>query len=294
MVELPLPADFPTWKSRHLAHSYRFALPACPSSKATPHIAVGAARFLLASEEDVVGFEERLQQDPSLLDGAHVNRGDKFLCRSSGEPADATAEIGIPSVPAVPAVAPDPEPVKKAVVPAPEFGSFTVEVSTKGFKSLGLKLDGVAQGTGHLIMEVESGGAIAAFNEETPTQSLRVYDVIMAVEGVKGFDDIHAKLAKTLPETVTLLMSRPQKVQVTLKKTGPLGIKMDYKESSMGCVISELNASGLLAKWNTENPGQRADVSDRIVEFAGKPVKGGELLEKLKKEDTLPLTVLKY
>ena len=34
-------------------------------------------------------------------------------------------------MPAVPAVAPEPEPVKKEPVPAPEFGSFTVEVSTK-------------------------------------------------------------------------------------------------------------------------------------------------------------------
>ena len=33
-------------------------------------------------------------------------------------------------MPAVPAVAPEPEPVKKEPVPAPAFGSFTVEVST--------------------------------------------------------------------------------------------------------------------------------------------------------------------
>lgn len=95
MVELPLPADFPTWKSRHLAHSYRFALPACPSSKATPHIAVGAARFLLASEEDVVGFEERLQQDPSLLDGAHVNRGDKFLHNAAQEAVSTACDVKV-------------------------------------------------------------------------------------------------------------------------------------------------------------------------------------------------------
>jgi len=95
MVELPLPTDFPTWKSRHLAHSYRFALPACPSSKATPHIAVGAARFLLASEEDVVGFEERLQQDPSLLDGAQVNRGDKFLHNAAQEAVSTACDVKV-------------------------------------------------------------------------------------------------------------------------------------------------------------------------------------------------------
>ena len=39
-------------------------------------------------------------------------------------------------MPAVPAVA-DPEPAKKALVPAPEVGSFSVEVSTKDAADLG-------------------------------------------------------------------------------------------------------------------------------------------------------------
>eukprot|EP00439_Symbiodinium_sp_Y106_P050841 s4991_g6.t1 len=37
---------------RYLPHSYRFALPACPSRKSTPHVAIGAARFLVATEEN--------------------------------------------------------------------------------------------------------------------------------------------------------------------------------------------------------------------------------------------------
>lgn len=85
MVELPLPADFPGWKSKHLAHAYRFALPACPSRKSTPHVAVGAARFLVASEDDVIGFEEKLVKDPSLLEGATGQKDEKFLHHAAGE-----------------------------------------------------------------------------------------------------------------------------------------------------------------------------------------------------------------
>lgn len=85
MVELPLPSDFPPWKSRHLAHPYRFALPACPSRKSTPHVAVGAARFLVASEDDVVGFHAKLQKDPSLLDNATAQSTEKFLQNAAQE-----------------------------------------------------------------------------------------------------------------------------------------------------------------------------------------------------------------
>jgi len=95
MIELPLPTDFPAWKSRYLPHSYRFALPACPSRKSTPHVAIGAARFLVATEEDVVSFEERLAQDSSLLDGAHVNRGDKFLHHAAQEAVTAVCDVKV-------------------------------------------------------------------------------------------------------------------------------------------------------------------------------------------------------
>lgn len=59
MIELPLPENLPGWKAQFLAHPYRFAVPACPSKKSTPHVIVGAARFLVATEEDVTAFEAR-------------------------------------------------------------------------------------------------------------------------------------------------------------------------------------------------------------------------------------------
>ncbi|CAJ1452067.1 unnamed protein product [Effrenium voratum] len=95
MVELPLPPDFPAWKSRHLAHSYRFALPACPSRKSTPHVAVGAARFLVATEDDVTNFEDKLAQDFSLLEGAQVARGEKFLQHAAQEAVSVVCDVKV-------------------------------------------------------------------------------------------------------------------------------------------------------------------------------------------------------
>eukprot|EP00927_Polykrikos_kofoidii_P085970 TRINITY_DN9490_c0_g1_i1.p1 TRINITY_DN9490_c0_g1~~TRINITY_DN9490_c0_g1_i1.p1 ORF type:complete len:652 (-),score=102.33 TRINITY_DN9490_c0_g1_i1:71-2026(-) len=85
MITLPLPLDMPAWKSRFLSHPYRFAVPACPTQKSTPHVVVGAARFLVASDKDVVEFEERLMMDPTLVEGSVVPKDDKFLHHQASE-----------------------------------------------------------------------------------------------------------------------------------------------------------------------------------------------------------------
>jgi len=92
-IELPLPSDLPTWKSRFLAHPYRFAVPACPNRKSTPHVIVGAARFLEATEDDVVDFEKILAKDPSLVDGPVVPRNDKFLGHGAREAVAAVCDV---------------------------------------------------------------------------------------------------------------------------------------------------------------------------------------------------------
>jgi len=95
MIELPLPADLPGWKSRFLPHPYRFAVPACPNKKSTPHVFVGAARFLTATEKDVLDFEERLLQDPSLLekDSGLKGKTKDFLHHSAKEAISTVCDI---------------------------------------------------------------------------------------------------------------------------------------------------------------------------------------------------------
>lgn len=108
MIELPLPADLPSWKSRFLVHPYRFAVPACPNRRSTPHVVVGAARFLVATEEDVISFEERVAKDPSLLENASVTREEKFLhhgarealavvCDTKAQPPLCRSPLSVPS-----------------------------------------------------------------------------------------------------------------------------------------------------------------------------------------------------
>mmetsp|Transcript_30868 Transcript_30868/g.88771 ORF Transcript_30868/g.88771 Transcript_30868/m.88771 type:complete len:671 (-) Transcript_30868:275-2287(-) len=79
MIELPLPPDMPAWKSRFMLHGYRYAVPACPSRKSTPHVIIGAARFLVATEADVMSFEDRVLKDPSLLEAKVTAKKEKFL-----------------------------------------------------------------------------------------------------------------------------------------------------------------------------------------------------------------------
>lgn len=85
MIELPLPADLPSWKTRFLPHAYRFAVPACPNKKSTPHVVVGAARFMVASETDVSSFQERLETNPGLLESEYKPQDGKFLGHSARE-----------------------------------------------------------------------------------------------------------------------------------------------------------------------------------------------------------------
>ncbi|CAK8987107.1 Cytochrome c oxidase assembly protein COX15, partial [Durusdinium trenchii] len=294
MIELPLPTDFPTWKSRYLAHSYRFALPACPSRKSTPHVAVGAARFLVASEEDVVDFEGKLQQDASLLEGAQVNRGDKFFphtrrfthsdapipprsramfhCCSDADPAGAT-EISV-AAPPLPSDSVPPA----AEMKAPEVGSFSVEVPSKELSYLGLDVDHVAQGNGVMIRSITEKGAVEAFNTAVPSQSLRPYDVIVAFNDVSTFEGIYEKVKSLMPEKVTLAVLRPKKTKVTLNKTGPLGVKLDYKGTSTGAVIGEVNPSGVVASWNASHPDEKMNSNDRIIECDGKKLAANVLV----------------
>jgi len=93
MIELPLPVDLPTWKSRFLTQSYRFIVPACPSRRWTPHVIVAAARFLVASEDDLMEFARQAMKDPSLLDGRTLPKDEKFLHHGPREAVEAICDV---------------------------------------------------------------------------------------------------------------------------------------------------------------------------------------------------------
>lgn len=148
-----------------------------------------------------------------------------------------------------------------------------------------------------MISEVKHGSAVSKFNELNPDQSLRVYDQLIAVDDVVDREGIDEKLEGQLPEKMTFKLHRPRIVRVAFKKTGSLGVKLDFTESSVGAQIREVAPSGHIPTWNAEHPEDAVQATDRLVEFNGQMKSGSELLDAIAKEsseNTMTLTVLKY
>lgn len=175
------------------------------------------------------------------------------------------------------------------------FGSFQVQVFTEGFSTLGLELD-LTDPTTPMISDIREG-AIQKFNQVFEASSLRPYDALVTLDEARKWEEIEKKmngLNGQLPEKMTLGVKRPRKVQVIFEKTGPMGMKLDYKNHSVGAVLTDLDPSGLLATWNSKNVSDAIGPGDRIVEFDGQTYSGGELMEQMKTQSTMKLTVLKY
>lgn len=208
-----------------------------------------------------------------------------FACCCVAEEDAKEIEIS-PTLPAM--VVPEAEPK------APEFGVFKVELQCYDFSSLGVTLDTCAQP--RVISAIDASSALAKFNEQNPKMRIEVYDALVAIDDVEDAKGMDEKLSK-LPESLTLKVNRPRQVKVAFKKTGGLGVKLDWQPKSLGVVVTEMQGTGHIADWNKEHPSQAVSVSDRFVELDGKRLLGGEMLDALKKEkgdNTITLTVLKY
>lgn len=91
MIDLPIP-ELPAWKSRFLVQPYRFSVPVCPG-KVTPHVAVGAARFMVVSEDDVLAFDEKLAKDSTLLENYKPPKADEFLHHGVRQSLSAVCDV---------------------------------------------------------------------------------------------------------------------------------------------------------------------------------------------------------
>lgn len=176
---------------------------------------------------------------------------------------------------------------------APEFGVFKVNVASYDFVPLGVTFDTF----GPRVITAISDGALAKFNEQNPNLRIEVYDALVAIDDVEDAKGMDEKLKGKLPETLTLKLNRPRQVKVAFKKTGGLGVKLDWKNKSLGIVVNEMQESGHIADWNKEHPSDAVTVRDRFVELDGKRLLGAEMIDALKKEkgdNTITLTALKY
>lgn len=210
-----------------------------------------------------------------------------LCCAQADETATVIEEVKISAV--------LPKEPEKPATKNPEFGVFTVVVPTGEFSTLGLSFCLLTDV--HMISEVKQGSGISKFNELNPDQSLRVYDQLIAVDDVEDKEGIDAKLDGKLPDKMALKLHRPRKLQVAFKKTGSLGVKLDFTATSTGAQIKEVAPAGHIPTWNAANLEDAVKALDRLVEFNGQKKLGDELLDAITKEsseNTMTLTVLKY
>ncbi|CAK9097268.1 Thrombospondin-type laminin G domain and EAR repeat-containing protein [Durusdinium trenchii] len=137
--------------------------------------------------------------------------------------------------------------------------------------------DSASEAAGPMVLDVQSTGAVPKFNQLHPKQAIRPNDVIASIDDESQHAAVLSKLNGPLPDQVKLVVKRPREVKVSLSKPGALGMKLDYQETSIG-----------------DHPSDAIGLGDRIAQVNGEKLSGAKLLPKLKAEDKLVLTVLKY
>lgn len=147
---------------------------------------------------------------------------------------------------------------------------------------------------GPTVAEVKRG-AVDDFNQLNPLRTIQPHDMVLQMGDAKGTEAILAKMAAPLRD-VKLTVHRPRRMQVKLRKEAKssLGIKVILKEMCPGAVISDVNPTGLLGKWNAKNPSDAIAVSDRLLAVNGLTELKESLAEDLTNETELELTFLKY
>ncbi len=183
-------------------------------------------------------------------------------------------------------------PSEKSPLEAPTFGPFEVVIPTKDFSTLGLEMD-KTEPSRPMVLEIKEG-AIQSFNEIYPGSGIQVYDVLMALDEAEGWAAIENKMTGELPEKMTLRVKRPKKVEIKFQKTSFMGLKLNYSIKSTGATIESLDSSGLIGTWNSQHLSDAVGLQDRVIEFDGQVLTGEELVDRLKNESNIKITVLKY
>ncbi|CAE7519665.1 unnamed protein product [Symbiodinium sp. CCMP2592] len=183
----------------------------------------------------------------------------------------------------------------------PEKGSFTVKLELEELKPrmLGVSLDSTEE-RGLLIVGFFDG-VLSKYNEKFPRQAIRKFDKITAVNGKVGnANDLRrimvSAIADETLETLALTLRRPVEFEVCVRRPGPLGIQVNYTDLLGGVLITKVVPDGLVDRWNAENleEGKSVNAGDRIIALNNSELRGDDLVDKLKNDEELRLTVLHY
>ncbi|CAJ1363371.1 unnamed protein product, partial [Effrenium voratum] len=116
--------------------------------------------------------------------------------------------------------------------------SFEVSVKYQVGK-LGVDLDATDVMRGLLVKSVLPDGALAEWNRTNPDQVVRPYDKIFSVNGKAGkVDELESRIVSS-GERLVLGVRRPERYEIVIARPGSLGVRLHYKRSSKGVVISE-------------------------------------------------------
>ncbi|CAK9058749.1 unnamed protein product [Durusdinium trenchii] len=173
-----------------------------------------------------------------------------------------------------------------------------IEVKVKYEKGssgkLGVDLDAIDIHRGLVVKGVLPDGLIAEWNRANPENAIKPSDKIFAVNNQVGtVQDLETHIVSSGPD-LQLSVRRPQRIEVTLQRPGSLGLRLHFKKSSKGVLVSEVLADGLATDWNAKNPTRRITAGDRILEVNGEALPPEDLIAKLAKEDVMVIHMLHY
>eukprot|EP00434_Breviolum_minutum_P029849 symbB.v1.2.026391.t1/scaffold2559.1/size125745/10 len=207
-----------------------------------------------------------------------------MFCCCSGE--DGT----LAEVDAKPAVDEVGQASTEMMVELPFVGDLEVRLQARPGGDLGIELD-LIDSKGPVITGISEALTILKADRD-----VKVFDRIKSVNGKTGTaTELYDMLRSKDQEIWTLQLTRPKERHVTVPKYGkPLGAQMDFKDDSLGIVVTEVQSGGVLSQWNAEHPTESIDVGDRIVKLSGEELQGMKLIQKIKEEKVLHFTILRY
>eukprot|EP00434_Breviolum_minutum_P033507 symbB.v1.2.029651.t1/scaffold3275.1/size59885/3 len=170
-----------------------------------------------------------------------------------------------------------------------------IQVTLKYQKGkLGVDLDVIDVTRGLVVKAILPDGKLAEWNRENADVAIRPLDKIIAVNGKVGtVQELESAIVSSGPD-LQLQIQRPQRFEVKLQRPGSLGVRLHYKKSSMGILISEVLDEGLATVWNANNPSRVIVAGDRILEVNGESMSPEDMVKKLSDEDEMSLLILHY
>jgi len=155
---------------------------------------------------------------------------------------------------------------------------------------LGLSVNG--EDGQRLLVEKINEGLITRNNQANPGQCVREGDVIVEVNGRRGFPkELIEQIQNFGGAPIRLVFKRSEVyVQLMVPEGQQLGLQVD--SDGMALTISRIHP-GAMDTWNQANPGSAIRPRDRIVAVNGKRGNARVLLEETKKKGSLALSVVR-